>query len=98
MSTKQRAPIKVPEFKTVQEAAEFWDTHSTEDFPDFWEPTDLEFAPDWKSVFEFRVQIEYSLYTQLRARAEDQGMSAEELAAAWIEARLAGPAKTPTND
>jgi len=68
MSTKQRAPIKVPEFKTVQEAAEFWDTHSTEDFPDFWEPTDLEFAPDWKSVFEFRVQIEYSLYTQLRAR------------------------------
>ncbi len=98
MNTRQRAPSRVPEFKSVQEAAEFWDTHSTADFEDWWEPTDLEFAPDWKSVRLLSVEIDYSLYRALRARAEGQGTTAEELAATWIEAKLAESSEARTTD
>ena len=42
----------VPKFKSIQEEAEFWDTHSTEDFPDYWEPvTDIKFSKNLKSVY-----------------------------------------------
>ena len=27
---------KVPQFKSVKQQAKFWDTHSTEDFPEYW--------------------------------------------------------------
>lgn len=43
----------VPKFKSIQEEAEFWDTHSTEDYPDYWEPvTDLKFSKNLISVYE----------------------------------------------
>lgn len=42
----------VPKFKSIQEEAEFWDTHSTEDFPDYWEPvTDIKFSKKLKSIY-----------------------------------------------
>lgn len=33
---------KVPVFKSRKEEAEFWDTHSPLDFPDYWEDTEVE--------------------------------------------------------
>jgi len=58
MNTRQRAPSRVPAFQSVQEAAEFWDTHSMADFEDWWEPTDLTFAPDVKRVRLLSVELE----------------------------------------
>ncbi len=88
---------RIPEFRTVQEEAEFWDTHSTAEFEDEWEPTDLEFAPDWRSVRLMSVKLEYSLYNQLRARAEEQGVTAEELAESWLERMLAPSSEASPN-
>lgn len=36
---------KIPRFKTYEEEAEFWDTHSPEDFPDEFEEIQVQFAP-----------------------------------------------------
>lgn len=43
---------EVPKFKSIEEA-EFWDTHSTEDFPDYWQPvTDVKFSKNLVSVYK----------------------------------------------
>lgn len=42
----------VPKFKSIEEMANFWDTHSTADYPDYWEPvTDIKFSKNLKSVY-----------------------------------------------
>ena len=97
MSSAPKQKSRIPEFRSVQEAAEFWDTHDSTEFEDEWEPTDLEFAPDWRSVRLMSVKLEYSLYKQLRAHAELQGMTAEELAEQWLEAMLAQSTDTSSN-
>ncbi len=33
-----RKKLPIPDFKSVQEEANFWDIHSFEDFPDYWQP------------------------------------------------------------
>jgi hypothetical protein len=93
MSKGQRAPSRIPEFKPVQEEAEFWDTHSTAEFEDEWEPVDFQIDPRSRSFRLMSVRLEYSLYKQLRAQAETQGLTAENLAASWIEAHLTDAAR-----
>ncbi len=43
------------------------------------------------------VKLEYSLYNQLRARAEEQGVTAEELAESWLERMLAPSSEASPN-
>ena len=43
MSTIEK-PTRVPKFKSYEEEAEFWDTHSPEDFPDEFQDVEVEFA------------------------------------------------------
>ena len=33
---------KIPDFKSREQEARFWDEHSPLDFPDYWEETDVE--------------------------------------------------------
>lgn len=35
---------KEPIFKSIEEEAEFWDTHDTEEFADEFEPVEVKFA------------------------------------------------------
>lgn len=45
-------PKKVPKFQSIEEMANFWDTHSTADYPDYWEPvTDIKFSKHLKSIY-----------------------------------------------
>jgi len=39
-----KAPSRIPEFRSYEEEAEFWDTHSPEDFPGEFEVVDVTFA------------------------------------------------------
>lgn len=42
--------LEVPKFKSVEEMADFWDTHDSEDYQ--WEPvTDIKFSKNLKSVY-----------------------------------------------
>lgn len=45
--------LQVPNFKSIEEEAEFWDTHDSEDYPDYWQPApDVKFSKNLISVFE----------------------------------------------
>ena len=50
--------LTVPKFKSIEEEAEFWDTHDSEDYPDYWEPvTDIKFSKNLVSVYEGGVPV-----------------------------------------
>jgi len=67
----------IPEnFGSVEEAAEFWDTHSAADYWDIMEEVDLQF--DVKGHI-FLVQIQADIYAQARALAKSKRLSLEEL-------------------
>lgn len=48
----------VPNFKSIKEEANFWDTHSTGDFPDYWQPApEVKFSKNLKSIYQKVVPI-----------------------------------------
>lgn len=88
MSDQSAVKSRIPEFASVQEAAAFWDSHDSTDFEDEWEPVEFEVSPSLTSLRLLTVELEMRLYKRLRSIAEQQGISAEELAATWLASRL----------
>jgi hypothetical protein len=78
-------PPRIPEFKTVEEAADFWDTHSSFDYEDEFEDVDdVDFVP----VKRLRIFLEVKALAALTARAEALGIDPAQLARAWLEERI----------
>jgi len=54
----RKSPKRIPDFNSYEDEAEFWDTHSPEDFPDEFEEVNVTFAHpleivrirDWRKV------------------------------------------------
>lgn len=83
---------EVPKFKSIQEEAEFWDTHSTEDYPDYWEPvTDIKFSKNLVSVFKKVVPIRLDEKTKKAVEkvASAKGIGTSTAARMLIRERLA---------
>ncbi len=97
MGSTPKQKSRIPEFRSVQEAAEFWDTHDSTDFEDEWEPVDFTIDPRSRSLRLMSIKLEYSFYKQLRARADEQGITAEELAERWLATKLAQSSKGAIN-
>jgi len=83
-NSKQRDPI--PEhFKSIEEAAEFWDTH---DLADYWDLTrEAQFEADIERRV-FLIALEPELAKKLTARARSQGVSTETLVNVWLAEKL----------
>ncbi len=64
---KNETKQSIPEFKSIQEEAEFWDTHDFTDFTDFSESVVLNGSQNIRSVFT--VCIEGGDFDQLAQRA-----------------------------
>jgi len=61
----------VPKFKSIKEMANFWDTHSTADYPDYWEPvTNIKFSKNLKSVYIGGAKPPKSTIVQMRLDEE----------------------------
>ncbi len=84
---KKRDPL--PEyFNTIEEVAEFWDTHSSADYPDaFGEEVEFEVALQL-SKRGFRVRVEQNLGEQLRQVAAERGVALETLVNLWLHKLL----------
>jgi hypothetical protein len=87
------AKSKIPTFRTVQEEAEFWDTHSPLDYLDELEPVDIEFAPDAfqrgrEATRGLTVKLPESTIRTLRQLARRQGLGPTQLVRMWIFERL----------
>ena len=82
MTTK----TKIPEFKTTQEEAEFWDTHSFADYWDEMRPVKVHFAKPLEHVFT--VRFDSGTLTDLQSEAGKKGVSAGTLIRMWTKERL----------
>ena len=78
---------KIPRFKSDQEAAQFWDTHSLTEFED-----DLELVRE--KVFVKRekqvmtIRVDKKLVNAMKAIAREKGINYSTLARMWLLERL----------
>ena len=83
MAQRTKRQPELPEFANEQEAAAFWDDHSPLDFPDEFQPVDIEVArPLIKRGLT--VKLDHDTIEQLTAIAREQGIGPSTLARMWI--------------
>lgn len=84
--TKNKKPSRIPEFKSIQEEAEFWDTHSLADYWDEFKPVKVRFARKLEHIFS--VRFDGKTLTALQDQAEKKGIGAATLIRMWVRERL----------
>ena len=81
---KQIDPIP-EEFISYEEAAAFWDTHDTADYPEAFHPVEVE-SRFRKRYYE--VEIEADVVKTLLAQAHKEGISVSQLASKLLREQL----------
>lgn len=82
MTTKS----KIPEFKTIQEEAEFWDTHDFTDFLDELKPVKVKFSPSLSHILP--VRFDDQTFNNLEVEASRKGLGTGTLIRMWVKERL----------
>ena len=62
-------PSRIPEFSSIEEEAEFWNTHDFTDYLDASWPVTVPVAPDFRSVYA--VYLDREVYEALSRRARE---------------------------
>ncbi len=98
MTAQPTTKTPIPEFATIEEEAQWWDTHDLADYWDEFTPVEVTFAKNLSSPLAAALTIRLDAVTlaELRARACAEGIAASALARTWIAERLqaAAPAVT----
>lgn len=82
---------RIPTFRSHQEEAEFWDTHSITDFLDELRPVKVTFA---KNLSEgITIRLDKTTLTSIRAEARAKGIGPTTLIRIWIMERIASQQK-----
>jgi len=77
---------KIPEhFKSIEEAAEFWDSHSLADYWDLTHP--VQFKVNLKRR-RYLVALEPQLIKQVDEKAKAKGVSTETLINVWLTEKV----------
>jgi hypothetical protein len=80
--TKKQDPL--PEhFASVEEAAEFWDTHDSSDYDEHFVDVDVEVDLKKRSL-----TVDGKLYDEVRAIAKKKRIPTEKLVTRWIKEKL----------
>ncbi len=74
-------------FDSLQEAAEFWDTHSSADYEDLMDEVELEINLSSRSGYS--CSIAQNLVSPLQKQARQEGVSVQTLVNLWVQERLA---------
>ena len=83
---KERKKSRIPEFKTIEEEAEFWDTHDLTDYWDEFKPIKAQFAD--KLFDRVTIPVDADALAQLEALAREAELNATALARRWVLERL----------
>ena len=85
MKNKSKLKDPLPDsFATEEEAGEFWDTHSLDDY---WEETrEVEFEVRAKQ--RRRIMLEPEIYKEIEAEARVRGVVPETLVNLWLAEKL----------
>ena len=81
---KKRDPLP-EQFDNLEEAIEFWDTHSLADYEEYWK--DVKCKIDIKRR-TYQISVDSNLYQKLRRVARDRGVSAETLVNLWLQEKI----------
>ena|SRR5215467_8121469 len=74
------AKSRIPTFKTIEEEAAFWDTHSSEEFADELTPVeDVQFVPA-RSKKALTVRFDEDTFEELSREAREKGIGPSTLA------------------
>jgi len=93
--SKNPTPSRIPEFASIEEEAEFWDTHSSTDFEDEFEHVEdfqIEVVRG-RGYLSFRMDEE--LLKSIEKQASDSGIEVEALIQKWIEVGLSSVMRKP---
>ena len=90
-ATAKDTKSRIPQFKTIQEEADFWDVHSTTEFEDEWQPMEgplevLMYRAAPKKALT--VRLEPDLIEMLSDIARTKGVGTSTLARMWIMDQL----------
>jgi predicted phosphatase len=84
---KQKHVEPIPEeFASYEEAAEFWDTHDTTDYPDAFRTADVETT--FRGRY-YEIEIEADVAEALHAHARQKGVTVSNLASELLRQQLA---------
>lgn len=85
MSEKDKTPMtEISKARTLDEIADFWDTHSV---ADYWDETkEVEF--EVRAAHRRRVTIDPDVYQKIEAQARVRGLLPETLVNVWLTERL----------
>ncbi len=86
VKTEKRDPI--PEFETLKDIAEFWDTHSTADYDDVTHEVQFEINLGEGTESEQTVALLPELSKTIQAVARMRGVSIETLVNVWLTEKV----------
>jgi len=79
---------KIPNFKTLEEAADFWDSHDFEHYVAATEPVTMSVRiPRRKATLT--IPLGLKLYGRIAALAQERNLRIEELISTWLKQRVA---------
>jgi len=88
--SEEKKASSISKAQTLDEIAEFWDSHS---LADYWDQTqEVEF--DVRAQRRRRVTLDPEIYTRIEAQARVRGISPETLINLWLTERLQVPGTT----
>jgi aryl-alcohol dehydrogenase-like predicted oxidoreductase len=83
---KKKGVDPIPEeFDSYEEAAEFWDTHDTTDYPDAFGAIEVE--SEFRSR-HYEVELDEEVVRRLRAQARQKGVTVSQLASDLLREQL----------
>lgn len=81
---KQRDPLP-EQFNNLEDAVEFWDTHSLADYEECWKDVQCEIDIKRRT---YQISLDSGLYQKLRRVARARGVSAETLVNLWLQEKV----------
>ena len=91
--SKTTESSRIPEFASIEEEAEFWDTHSTADYEDEFRPIRVRFAKNLSKGITIRLDPE--TLGMVRSVAHEKGMGPTTLIRMWILEHLKETRQSP---
>lgn len=86
MTDKQKVIDPIPEeFASYEEAAEFWDTHDTTDYPDNFETVSVQ--AELKSR-RYEIEIDADLMPMLSKQAQSRGVKVSRLVSEMLREKV----------
>ena len=77
----------IPQFKSLDDEAQFWDTHDTTDFEGEFQPVSIRFTGLVERGLTIRLQTDD--FHNLKHLAQQKGIGVSSLVRMWVKERLA---------